>query len=558
MSNLERLIDWLRPVNRQISLVVAVWALVALTNLGTADLWDIDEGNNTEASREMRMANNWVVPTFNYELRVDKPALINWLQILSGLVFGEGEFAARFPSAIAGLFSLLAVWTIGQLWLGGLAGLAAALILAGSPMFVAAMRFANPDSLLTALVSWCMLFLLVGIRGARGVWWLYAAAACSALAMLGKGPIGLALPGAILLCTLLVAGGWKHIPWFHLPAALLLWLLIAGPWYIWVGTETKFAWHKGFFLQHNLGRFSAPMENHSGPIWYYLPVIISGTFPFSALLLLPITASLQTNRKNAASKLWQALVLTGSWILVPLLVFSISRTKLPNYVLPAYPALALWLTFGMVAWRRAWINPPAWLVRMGMATLIVAGLAVSVGLLAAAGAIPLGALAAKINPLAGLEWLAPVGLILVAGGIAGLLQAKHAPSCLVIITITALAFTTTLGAWNGQTLNLHKAPKRLAAQMPTDLAKREARLATFDWFQPSLVFYAKRPVDRLPSEKDLANYLNQPIPSYVVMPVSRWEPLKNQFPTASEVGPKLPDFYRRCKVILIANAAASN
>ena len=159
MSNLERLIDWLRPVNRQISLVVAVWALVALTNLGTADLWDIDEGNNTEASREMRMANNWVVPTFNYELRVDKPALINWLQILSGLVFGEGEFAARFPSAIAGLFSLLAVWTFGQLWLGGLAGLAAALILAGSPMFVAAMRFANPDSLLTALVSWCMLFL---------------------------------------------------------------------------------------------------------------------------------------------------------------------------------------------------------------------------------------------------------------------------------------------------------------------------------------------------------------------------------------------------------------
>ena len=307
MSNLERLIDWLRPVNRQISLVVAVWALVALTNLGTADLWDIDEGNNTEASREMRMANNWVVPTFNYELRVDKPALINWLQILSGLVFGEGEFAARFPSAIAGLFSLLAVWTIGQLWLGGLAGLAAALILAGSPMFVAAMRFANPDSLLTALVSWCMLFLLMGIRGARGVWWLYAAAACSALAMLGKGPIGLALPGAILLCTLLVAGGWKHIPWFHLPAALLLWLLIAGPWYIWVGTETKFAWHKGFFLQHNLGRFSAPMENHSGPIWYYLPVIISGTFPFSALLLLPITA----RQQPVASSCFNRLMDTG-------------------------------------------------------------------------------------------------------------------------------------------------------------------------------------------------------------------------------------------------------
>lgn len=556
MSKLERLLDWLRPVHRQAGVLVAVWALVGLTNLGGAELWDIDEGNNTEASREMRMANNWVVPTFNYELRVDKPALINWLQILSGMVFGEGEFAARFPSAIAGLLSLFAVWIFGRLWLGGLAGFLASLVLAGSPLFVAAIRFANPDSMLTALVTWCVVFLYMGMRSERGVWWFYAASTCSALAMLGKGPIGLALPGAVMLVYLLMAGGWNRIPWFHLPGALLLWLAISAPWYIWVGTETKFAWHKGFFLQHNLGRFSAPMENHAGPLWYYIPVILAGTFPISSLLLLPVFALDKPARSTRMANLWPGLALVISWLMVPLVVFSISRTKLPNYVLPAYPALALWLTLGMVAWRRGWITPPAWLVRIGMASLVLAGIALSVGLLIAGGAIPLESLAPKLKPLTGLEWVAPVGLLLTVGGCAGMFLAPRALPSVGLVTATALAFTITLGTWNGQTLNQHKAPRRLAAQLPPDLALREARLATFDWFQPSLVFYAKRPVDRLPAEKDLISFLKQPIPAYVAMPVARWEFLKGKVEGAGEAGDTLPDFYRRCEVVLIANAAA--
>jgi len=275
MAFLERLLAWFRPVHRQLAILVGLWALVGLTNLGGADLWDIDEGNNTEASREMREAGNWVVPTFNYELRVDKPALINWLQIVSGMFFGENEFAARFPSAVAGLFTILAVWSFGRQWLGGMAGFVAGLVLAGSPMFVAAMRFANPDSLLTALVSWCLVFLHIGMRSGRGTWWLLAASACSALAMLGKGPIGLALPGAILLVYLLLAGGWKKVPWLYLPGALLLWLAIAAPWYIWVGTETKFAWHKGFFSAAQSGAFFRPHGKPRRPL-LVLPTRPSG------------------------------------------------------------------------------------------------------------------------------------------------------------------------------------------------------------------------------------------------------------------------------------------
>lgn len=556
MAFLERLLAWFRPVNRQITALVTLWALVGLTNLGGADLWDIDEGNNTEASREMREAGNWVVPTFNYELRVDKPALINWLQIISGMVFGEGEFAARFPSAVAGLFTILAVWTFGRVWLGGMAGFAAGLVLAGSPMFVAAMRFANPDSLLTALVSWCLIFLHFGMRSGRGVWWLFAASACSALAMLGKGPIGLALPGAILLVYLLFAGGWRRVPWFYLPGALLLWLAIAAPWYIWVGTETKFAWHKGFFLQHNLGRFSAPMENHAGPLWYYLPVILGGTFPFSSLLGLPLLTWRKNTRALLGDRFFTSGIFVAAWLAVPLVVFSISRTKLPNYVLPAYPALAIWLSLGMVAWRRGWIEPKQGWIRFGMVTLVVAGAGMVAGLLAASGALPLGSLSAKMKPLSGLEWIAPAGLILVAGGVAGLVWSRQPLQAISVVTWSGLLLTMTLGAWNGQTLNRHKAPKRLAGFLPADLRKVEARLGTFDWFQPSLVFYARRPVSRILSEKDLMVFLQQPIPAFVALPAKRWESLPNVPEGVCKVCSDVPDFYRRCDVVLVANAAA--
>ena len=541
---------WLRLPATQIALLTMVWALVALTNLGGATLWDIDEGNNAEASREMRAADNWVVPTFNYQLRVDKPALINWLQILCGMVFGEGEFAARFPSALAGLATVLAVWLLGRLCLGGLGGLLSAFVLLGCPLFVAAMRFANPDSLLTALVSWCLVCFFLGQRGA-GVWWLYGAACASGLAMLAKGPVGLAMPGAIILVHLLLAGGWLRIPWRHLAGAFLVWLAVAGPWYLWVGVETKFAWHKGFFLQHNLGRLAAPMEGHGGPVWYYLPILLAGTFPFSTLLLLP---ALVLARRRTLPDWWPLLALGCAWVAVPVVVFSLSRTKLPNYVLPAYPGLALLLAAGMTGWRRGLITAPMGWVRLGMGILAVAGVAVAAGFLVGGGAIAMP-FSDKVKPLAGLESMAPVGSRFLVAGLAGWVLAHRALPTVAIVTVCGLLFSMVLGAWNGQTLNAHKAPKALATALPADQMHREVRLGVFEWFQPSFVYYTRRAVERIPGETDLEWFLTQPIAAYVAMPAERWEGLRGRFPNARELL-RQPDFYRRCEVVLVANAAA--
>src|SRR5438876_8026436 len=89
------------------ALLLAAASALFLPNLGSPSLWDIDEGNNAEAAREMLVSGDWIVPTFNYQLRVDKPALLYWCQIAAYRLFGVNEFAARLPSALAALAAIL-------------------------------------------------------------------------------------------------------------------------------------------------------------------------------------------------------------------------------------------------------------------------------------------------------------------------------------------------------------------------------------------------------------------------------------------------------------------
>ena len=130
-----------------------VWAAVSLPGLGAPGLWDIDEGNNAEAAKEMRESGVPIVPTFNYQLRVDKPALLYWLQLAAYTVCGVNEFAARMPSALAALAAVLVTYEFGRHMFGSVAGFLAGLMLASATLFCAAARFANPDALLDALIA---------------------------------------------------------------------------------------------------------------------------------------------------------------------------------------------------------------------------------------------------------------------------------------------------------------------------------------------------------------------------------------------------------------------
>jgi 4-amino-4-deoxy-L-arabinose transferase-like glycosyltransferase len=379
------------------ALLVAVSAGLFLVNLGTPSLWDIDEGHNAEAAREMMVAGNAVVPTFNYELRTDKPALLYWLQIGAYRLLGVNEFAARLPSALAALGAVLVTYELGVLLFGASAGLLAGLVLASTVMFCAAAHFANPDALLLFFSSLSLLFFWRSFaRGGRG--WFVPAGIASGLAVLAKGPVGLVLPGAVVVLFLL----WCH--WLRLLFdrrlgwGVLAFGLVALPWYGWVAAETKGQFLRGFFLTHNVNRFVGTLENHGGPIFYYPLVLLAGFAPWSAFLGLTgwygfkaLRSGPSEQNSPAMDPRWPFRFL-WCWVMVYGGFFSLSGTKLPNYILPLYPPTALLTAWFLDQWRRGELQPPGWALKTSLACLALMGLGTVGGFLVAGGVIDLPSL----------------------------------------------------------------------------------------------------------------------------------------------------------------------
>src|SRR5688572_2438884 len=166
-------------------LLAGLAGIMFFLNLGAASLWDVDEGRNSTCSLEEMEAGNWIVPTFNGQLRVDKPALLYWLQILSYQLFGVSEFAARFPSALAALITVFLVYELARSMFTRTTGLLAGVIVSTTPMLCGAARFANPDALLNCLTVLTLTIFWFGLS-ARRWWWFAALGAATGLAVLAK------------------------------------------------------------------------------------------------------------------------------------------------------------------------------------------------------------------------------------------------------------------------------------------------------------------------------------------------------------------------------------
>lgn len=165
---------------------------------------------------------------------------------------------------------------------------------------------------------------------------------------MAKGPIGLVLPGVIILLCLLWARRLRLLLDGRLLLGVLAFALVAAPWYIWVGVETKSDFLRGFFLKHNVDRFLSPMEKHNGPIYYYLLVLTAGYLPWSLFLSLTTWDTfrgLRTRDEKAdassAPSPDMALRFLVCWLLAFVIFFSLARTKLPNYILPVSVPLAV-------------------------------------------------------------------------------------------------------------------------------------------------------------------------------------------------------------------------
>jgi 4-amino-4-deoxy-L-arabinose transferase-like glycosyltransferase len=538
------------------ALLLAATAALVLPNLGGPSLWDIDEGNNAEAAREMLESGNWVVPTFNGQLRVDKPALLYWLQLGAYAVFGVNEFAARFPSAVAAMITVLLAYELGRRMFGSAStGLLGGLLLASNVAFCAAGRFANPDALLNLFTVLALLFFWFGY-GCGGRLWFVPTAVSMGLAVLAKGPVGVVLPLTVLGLFLLWMGQVRRLFDLRILAGTLAFLLVVLPWYTWVGVETRAVFLRGFLFEHNIFRFVHSMENHKGPIYYYAVVLALGFLPWSVFLGLSAWYSLRTGsgedplpaegNRFPCRFLW-------CWIAVYFVFFTIAGTKLPNYILPLYAPVALLSARFLDRWRQGIVQPPGWAVAISLACLALLGLGTSFGVLAASGAVALS----KVPPvLAGRSAFALVGIIplLAAIGAGWCLCQRRRVAAVVLLASTAVVFLGLVAGGGSVALESRKAPRALTYAYQAEQGEPDVRVGCYQYFQPSLVFYSGREVQNFANANEVVEFLRCPLPVYLFVPAPVWEnELEARVKGPCRLLGRQRDLYRNCEVVVVTN-----
>lgn len=312
-------------------------------------LIDPDEPRYASTARDMVLNGNWIVPYFNGAPRINKPPLFYWTVAVSYKIFGINELSARLPSALAATGMIIITYVWGKRLGGQRNGFWAGVILMSSPLFFFISRFCITDMLLAFFVCASLYLFFIEYTETRKsnprrllLYFLLS------MAFLVKGPIGIVLFTLITICFLLWIRDANYIKrLWYLPGFLLFLGIICAwgiPFWLSLGTEKIIS----LFSQETSGRFVSGYA-HPEPFYYYLPVFMMGFFPWSLLVFITFI-SLYKERKILSAEEKKPLYFFCSWLIVTLVFFSLSRSKLMTYILPLAPSVAL-LTIPALQWE---------------------------------------------------------------------------------------------------------------------------------------------------------------------------------------------------------------
>lgn len=520
-------------------LVLAAAGALLGYGLGDMPLTDRDEGEYAASVAAMRASGNYVVPTLNGKLYLEKPILIFWAVAASEKILGPGEMAARLPSAASAW--LLVLLTGVLVWIAsgrpGLAALAMA-ALAFSPLYVLVGRACLTDSLLALFSTLALaLFFWASQKEPPAGRKLYLLAwAALGLAFLTKGPVGPAvvLPAALIYILwqrkFLQVLRRSQIHW-----GLLIFLAINLPWYGLAFHRLGETFWNAFFVSQNLRRFSEVLLGHGGGYFYYLPVLLVGAFPLAAAALPELGRALAANRKEARASDPMARLRLFAAIssVVVFIVFTLAATKQINYILPALPFLAV--LGGYFLWRRAAGEPMGRLA--GPVFWIALWLTGGIWVLVLA-AVPLGVGVAWPDILGSIrpdssEYALPtqpplmvlwplVGALLGVAALAGawILHRKGQGKWLGLSLSAGgaiLAAVLVLGLFP-QAAQVIQQPAKDMALAVRAKAGQGTEVVSFGLWKPSLFYYLDRDIPRIRSTepKALAEALARPEPVMVL------------------------------------------
>ncbi len=486
--------------SRHLLILLLVGGIVFFAGVGRLPLLEPDEGRNAEVAREMLASGDFITPHFNSLAYLDKPVVYFWMVAASFRLWGLTEWAARFPSALMALGTMVLAWFLARRMFGDSTGLRAGIVLATTPLVIAYARWVIFDMTLAFLVTVTMTsFWFAEASGYRRPWLDALMFAAMGVATITKGPVGFLLPLLSIMVFQALRGRFRELKRLRWGLGVVVFLAAALPWFIAVSARNP-DFPRYALWEESLQRFATGSTRRGGSFLYYLPIYFLGFFPWSFFLFFAAVNRWRRWR-DLRDETHKPVLFLISWAALIFVFFSVSQSKLPGYFLPATVPLSILMAkfWGEVGAQEGGRRPD-WLTA-GFAALMILGLVAA----AAPQVFRLSsveiALTEKVPPhVVGLlkPSLFYSGLILIVLGIVGRnLAARRTGKILAVgsLALVALTVPALIVRWLAP-LEAYAAvsSSRQLARTIRESPAKDLPLYGYYCFRPGLVFYLRRPV----------------------------------------------------------------
>ena len=449
---------------------------------GSFLLFDVDEAVFSEASREMVETGDYITPTYNYEPRYDKPILFYWFMSTAFKLFGTSEFSARFTSGGFGVLLVCMTFLFIKRARGELPAYLCSLALLLNLEFFVYSHSAVTDMTLAFFLtaSFFAFYLAVSEGDDR---WFTAFWVASALATLTKGAIGLIFPVMVAFLFIIATRRYTVFKAFFKPLNLLIYFLVTAPWFAIETYINGWDFFNAFIIKHHIKRYSDVISSHGGPPYYYLGILLLGFFPWAALL----PGGLYRGFKEFREKEAGLYLFASIWFAFVFVFFSISKTKLPNYIFPLFPAASILagLTFSDFFEER---EGAGWRGFYGLA-------GVAAVLSVAMFALPSMDVRMDVALPASLFYITGVIFALIA--VFGALTTRLGLRSFVSICVLTAAFIVVMRLCALPPANIFLQRTLYDYSVYSRVLGPDDVLATYEINMPSIAFYARRKVEKI-------------------------------------------------------------
>ncbi len=475
---------------RDFLLLTLAFGALYFFRLGSYPLSNPDEGRYAEIPREMIATGDWITPRLNGVNYFEKPPLVYWATAVMQKIFGYNEWSVRAVPVLFALWGVLLTYAAGRRWHGREAGLLAAVVLGTSLLWFAIGHIPLLDMAVSVLMAQALFAFLLGVReppGATRRGFFYGLYASMALATLAKGLIGFLVTGAVMFLWLLVFNQWRRLRPLYLPTGALLFLALAAPWHVLAALQNE-TWVHRYFVYEHFERFLTPVASRPGPIYYFVWVVAAGLIPWTGFLWPALAAAMRGGwaRRRENADAWFLV----TWAAFVFFFFSVSKSKLPPYILPIFPALAVLIG--------AWLAPvlagkSAAPLRVGLRVFTFMNGLLAAALLAAV--LKPGLVIRDLEQLAALRTpaIALAVVLLVGGVLAPWLARLRGPR--PAITSMAVAMAVFLVVLQLAAPAINKPGTKELALLVRERARPGDRVMHYHEFFHDFTFYAARLVD---------------------------------------------------------------